>query len=131
MRRRTRALLGWTLTLSLVFAFWLSGGVGPFAGLVHAAQENAPEPVTIADSEIYAQSAVLMDAASGACCIRRRGRSFAPMPALPRFSPCILALENCSQDDMVAVSEYAASMPDVQLNMNAGEYYGWGIFSTP
>ena len=36
---------------------------------------------------------------------------------------CILALENASLDDVVEVSSYAASMPDVQLNIREGEQY--------
>ena len=104
MRRRTRALLGWTLTLSLVFAFWLSGGVGPFAGLVHAAQENAPEPVTIADSEIYAQSAVLMDAASGRVLYQKAGEEFRSNASTTKRLPGCLALETGGQECMVAVS---------------------------
>lgn len=127
MRRRTRALLGFALSLSLACTLFFFRGTGPFAEPVWAAEEiTSAEPVTIADSEIYAQSAVLMDAASGRVLYQKAGEEFRSNASTTKILTCILALENCSQEELVAVSEYAASMPDVQLNMSAGEYYRLG-----
>ena len=46
-----------------------------------------------------------------------------PMASTTKILTCILALEQGNPDDWVEVSEKAASMPDVQLNMRAGERY--------
>jgi len=40
-----------------------------------------------------------------------------------KIMTCILALENGKEDDIVTVSAYAASMPNVQLNIEEGEQY--------
>ncbi len=49
-----------------------------------------------------------------------------PMASTTKIMTCILALENASLDDVVEVSSYAASMPDVQLNIREGEQYRLG-----
>ena len=121
-----RAFLGFALSLFLACALSFFRGSESFAEPVRAAEEASAEPVTIADNEIYAQSAVLMDAVSGRVLYQKAGEEFRSNASTTKILTCILALENCSQDDFVAVSEYAASMPDVQLNMNAGEYYRLG-----
>ncbi len=54
-----------------------------------------------------------------------------PMASTTKIMTCILALENASLDDVVEVSSYAASMPDVQLNSREGNSTGWGIFCIP
>ena len=54
-----------------------------------------------------------------------------PMASTTKIMTCILALENASLDDVVEVSSYAASMPDVQLNIREGNSTGWGIFCIP
>ena len=45
------------------------------------------------------------------------------MASTTKIMTCILALEKGSPKDIVTVSKYAASMPDVQLNMQSGEQF--------
>ena len=45
------------------------------------------------------------------------------MASTTKIMTCIIALENGNMEDVVTVSSYAAGMPDVQLNIRAGEQY--------
>ena len=45
------------------------------------------------------------------------------MASTTKIMTCILALENAGFEETVQVSDYAASMPDVQLGIRAGETY--------
>ncbi len=76
--------------------------------------------------ELYAKYACLMDAKSGRILYGRDETTPAPNASTTKIMTCILALEYGNLDDMVGVSEYAASMPDVQLGMTPGEYYKLG-----
>ena len=49
-----------------------------------------------------------------------------PMASTTKIMTCILALESGRLDEMVSVSAYAASMPDVRLNIREGEQYRLG-----
>ncbi|MDO4453244.1 MAG: D-alanyl-D-alanine carboxypeptidase family protein [Eubacteriales bacterium] len=73
--------------------------------------------------DLYAVSAVLMDGDSGRVLYEKNGEEIRPMASTTKIMTCILALENSSPDDIVEVSAYAQSMPDVQLNMMQGEQY--------
>lgn len=78
---------------------------------------------TIDENKIYAQSAVLMDADSGRILYEKNGEEQRPMASTTKIMTLIITLENADLDDTVTVSDYAASMPDVQLNMRKGETY--------
>lgn len=73
--------------------------------------------------KLYAQSAVLMDADSGRILYAKDEKTMRPMASTTKIMTCILALEQGNLDDLVEISSYAASMPDVQLNVKAGEKY--------
>lgn len=73
--------------------------------------------------QLYAQSAVLMDAGSGRILYEKNGFEMKPMASTTKIMTCILALEYGNMEDYVEVSSYAASMPKVKLNMQAGERY--------
>ena len=45
------------------------------------------------------------------------------MASTTKIMTLIVTLENANLDEIVAVSEYAAGMPDVQLGIRAGEQY--------
>ena len=81
----------------------------------------APEPPVL-----NAASAVLMDADSGRVLFEKDGFTVRSMASTTKIMTCILALENGDPDDEVLVSAYAASMPDVQLNIREGERYRLG-----
>lgn len=80
--------------------------------------------VVYADNmSLYAKSAVLMDADSGRVLYEKNGHEQMAMASTTKIMTLIVTLENANLDDTVTVSSYAASMPDVQLNIREGENY--------
>lgn len=75
------------------------------------------------EPEIFAQAAVLMDGETGRILLGKNEEVRLPMASTTKIMTCILALENSDLNAEVQVSEYAASMPDVQLNIRHGETY--------
>lgn len=84
------------------------------------AQESSQSGI---DLQLYAQSAILMDAGSGRILYEKNGHEVRPMASTTKIMTCILALEYGNMEDYVEVSSYAAGMPKVKLNMQAGEKY--------
>lgn len=72
---------------------------------------------------IHALSAVLLDGDSGRVLYEKEGECKRANASTTKIMTCILALENGKEDDIVTVSAYAASMPNVQLNIEEGEQY--------
>lgn len=77
-------------------------------------------------NELYALSACLMDANSGRVLYDKNADEVRAMASTTKIMTLIVALEYANEDDIVTVSPYAASMPDVQLNIMAGEQYRLG-----
>ena len=75
------------------------------------------------ENDLYAISACLMDADSGRVLYDKNAREIRPMASTTKIMTLILALEYGNMEDIVEISEYAASMPDVQLDAKAGEKY--------
>lgn len=71
----------------------------------------------------HALSALLMDADSGRVLYEKNGYERLPMASTTKIMTCIVALENASMDEIVTVSHYASTMPDVQLNIMKDEQY--------
>ena len=67
-----------------------------------------------------------MDADTGRILYAKNAEEQRPMASTTKIMTLILALENANPDDIVTVSDYAASMPDVQLHLRAGEHYRLG-----
>ncbi|MGN0330643.1 MAG: D-alanyl-D-alanine carboxypeptidase family protein [Kineothrix sp.] len=67
--------------------------------------------------QLYARSAVLMDADSGRVLFGKNEGERMPMASTTKIMTCILALEKGNQEDTVTVSSYAASQPKVHLGM--------------
>ena len=84
------------------------------------AEENSDE---ITASELYARSAVLMDADSGRILFAKNGEEKLAMASTTKIMTCILALENGSMSDQVSVSSNAASQPAVRLGMREGQKF--------
>ena len=104
-----------TLRALLALALWL----WPIqTEAVQAPGEEAPAPL-----ELRARAAVLMDGDTGRILYGKNQDQTLPMASTTKIMTCILALENASLDDVVEVSSYAASMPEVQLNIREGEQY--------
>ena len=76
---------------------------------------HASEP-----EELYAQSAVLMDAESGRVLFSKNGEEQKAMASTTKIMTCILALENGKMDDIVVFSENAVSQPKVHLGVAEG-----------
>lgn len=80
--------------------------------------KNVNEP-----TNLYALSAVLMDAESGRVLYEKDGNTVRANASTTKILTCLLAIESGKLDELVTVSKYAASMPDVQLNIKEGEQY--------
>ncbi len=72
---------------------------------------------------LYATSAVLMDADSGRVLYEKAGYTPMAMASTTKIMTCILVLEEGNLDDWVQVSSYASSMPKVKLYVRQGEEY--------
>ena len=86
-------------------------------------KEILGEKETSLQQTLHARAWVLMDADSGRILAGKDADTAYPMASTTKILTCILALEQGNPDDWVEVSEKAVSMPDVQLNMRAGERY--------
>lgn len=75
------------------------------------------------ETELYAKSAVLMDADSGRILYEKNGHEAMANASTTKILTCILALENCDTDSQVTVSSYAASQPRVRLGMQEGQVF--------
>lgn len=89
----------------------------------HGAEVSGKNKTTIQENELHAQAAVLMDARSGRVLYSKNGDEQRAMASTTKIMTCILTLENAELSELVEVSGYAASMPDVQLNIKKGEQY--------
>lgn len=75
------------------------------------------------EGSLYAMSAVLMDGDSGRILYEKEGYTVRPMASTTKIMTCIIALEYGDLSSIVTVSKYAASMPDVQLNIKEGQKF--------
>jgi D-alanyl-D-alanine carboxypeptidase (penicillin-binding protein 5/6) len=91
-----------------------------------ARQQQETIPVTEVPASLQARYALLMDADNRRVLYEKNGYEKAPMASTTKIMTLLITLENGNLDDLVTVSEYAASMPDVQLNMKQGEQYRLG-----
>lgn len=73
--------------------------------------------------QLYAQSAVLMDADSGRVLFEKNGYEPKAMASTTKIMTCILALEQAELKDVVTVSENAVRQPKVHLGMQLGERF--------
>ena len=95
----------------------------PVRPLEVCARENDENSTT---SELYALSAVLMDADNGRILLQKYASEVLPMASTTKIMTCILALEQASPDDYVSVSSYAAGMPKVHLGVSRGQVFRLG-----
>ena len=76
--------------------------------------------------ELYAQSAVLMDAESGRVLFEKNGLDVKAMASTTKIMTCILALENADEKTEVTFSENAVRQPKVHLGASKGETFYLG-----
>ena len=86
-----------------------------------AREQEASNPA--ADISLYATAAVLIDADSGRVLYGKNENTPMAMASTTKIMTCIQVLEHASLDDVLTVSSYAASMPQVKLNIRKGEEY--------
>lgn len=72
---------------------------------------------------LYAWSAVLMDADTGRILFGKNDNEVMPMASTTKIMTLLVTLEHADLDEIVEVSARAASMPDVQLHIREGERY--------
>jgi D-alanyl-D-alanine carboxypeptidase (penicillin-binding protein 5/6) len=99
-----------------VAVIWLLLGSVLLGDTVEVFAEEEP-------SNLYAQSAVLMDADSGRVLFAKDGQTERAMASTTKIMTCILALEYGNLDAEVSVSAYAASQPKVHLGMNTKQTF--------
>lgn len=76
--------------------------------------------------QLYARSAVLMDADSGRVLFGKNENERLPMASTTKIMTCILALENGNMEEEIAISAYAAGQPKVRLGMYEGQRFRMG-----
>ena len=75
------------------------------------------------ESELYAKSAVLMDAESGRVLYAKNGTEAMANASTTKILTCILALESGMTDEIVTATSRAAAAPKVHLGMSAGQRF--------
>lgn len=100
----------------LIFYFCLFGSLSVL-------NVSAKEQENSTTSELYAQSAVLMDARTGRILLEKNGSEVRSMASTTKIMTCIVALELGGIEEKAGVSAYAASMPKVHIGVTKGEYY--------
>ncbi len=129
MRRRKTGWV-WTAWMMAVILF-LGAGTdstgSPFVPANQTVKEKSEKPEVSKKQEpdlgLHAQSAVLMDGKTGRVLYGKEENLQRPMASTTKIMTCILALENGNLNDLVKVSENAASQPKVHMGMKEGESY--------
>lgn len=73
--------------------------------------------------QLFSQSAVLLDGESGRVLYGKDEMKERPMASTTKIMTCILALELGNSNDIVTVSQKAASQPEVHLGMKNGDSF--------
>lgn len=121
MKNKIRTCLAALLT-GILFAAVQTGPVcgAAFCTSAARAEETGDERAQIS---LHAQSAVLLDMETGRVLYEKAGDEIRPMASTTKIMTCILALEQGNPMEWVEVSDRAAAMPDVQMNIRTGEKY--------
>lgn len=98
----------------IVLCIWsmLLGKITP-AMVLHGAEKE--ENGT--NIQLYARSAVLMDADSGRVLFGKNEQEKMPMASTTKIMTCIIALEKGNVEDVLTVSSHAVAQPKVHLGM--------------
>lgn len=84
---------------------------------------NAKMQTSSTSLTLHARAAALIDADTGRVLYGKDELSAYPMASTTKIMTCIIALEYGNLDDVVTVSSYAASQPEVKLGIRSGETY--------
>ena len=127
MRHVTKRFL-----LAAVFVLFFVAGIGVYRlseretvnGKVTVEEKKKEKPVQTKDElNLYAQSAVLMDASTGRILYGKNEDLVRPMASTTKIMTCIVALEYGNLSDTVTASQKAASQPKVHLGVYKGETF--------
>ena len=102
------------IVCSLVICLLFSG----IGNILVRAEENVEAP-----EQLYARSAVLMDADSGRVLFGKEEQEIRPMASTTKIMTCILALEKQKEGQVVTASAYAAGRPKVRLGVKDQEQF--------
>lgn len=91
---------------------------------VSGKEGNTKEEITEEQKlDLLATSAILVDGDNGRVLYEKNGYEERAMASTTKIMTLLVALQYGNLEDQVEVSAYAASMPDVQLNIRKGESY--------
>lgn len=125
MKNKMRTCLAALLT-GILFAIVQAG---PVCGAAFCTSVSGSEKEIGGGEEeitLHAQSAVLLDMETGRVLYEKNGDQIRPMASTTKIMTCILALEQGNLKEWITVSDRAAAMPDVQMNIRSGERYRLG-----
>lgn len=86
-------------------------------------KETSSGRVSDEPGELYALSAVLMDADSGRILFGKNEEEVRPMASTTKIMTCILTLEHMEEGQTAKASKLAAGQPKVHLGMREGESF--------
>lgn len=104
--------------LSLALFLCLLPGIVIKAAPTEEIKKKIEEP-----ENLYAQSAVLIDADSGRILFAKNGQEERPMASTTKIMTCILALELGNMEEKAAASAQAAAQPEVKLGVKEGQEF--------
>lgn len=108
MMRRALSII---LSLVLLFA-------APFA----AGESSEQSALSSASPpQISARGAILIDAASGRVLYEQNADQMLPMASITKVMTALIAIENCSPDEIVTASANASGMPGTSIYLGVGE----------
>lgn len=122
MRKLNQKIAVW-ITAALMCVVYISVPFLKVDAYTYTLSEEENEIQEIKENNLFAMSAVLMDADSGRVLYGKNPSEQMAMASTTKIMTLIIALEQGNVSDVVTVSKKAASMPDVQLNMKEGEEY--------
>ena len=117
-----------SMIIGIAFPVHVFGTTSDHAGQNWKINVSSNERQIVPDElkQLYALSAVLMDADSGRILFSKNGQEERAMASTTKIMTCILALESGiidSENQIVTVSDQAATQPKVHLGMVAGERF--------
>lgn len=88
-----------------------------------SANDNRIKKQTKKPAMLSSTACCIIEKDSGQILYEKNSARKLPMASTTKIMTCIIALENGKSDDIVKVSDYAASMPKVKLYMNSGDTF--------
>ncbi|MDO5415922.1 MAG: D-alanyl-D-alanine carboxypeptidase [Lachnospiraceae bacterium] len=121
-RKKTGAVV---LSVLFLCMLWTTASFAVEQGGQPLAQSAETGTELLAESGLYAQSAVLMDGRTGRILWGKQEDVIRPMASTTKIMTCILALEAGldAPERTTEVSAYAASQPQVHLGMKKGQRF--------